>query len=110
MPRECVGRVALVTGASQGGTGSCLAIRLAAEGARVAITARSLEGLERTRKRIEAVGEAVLRGLSIPIVYNTSAYDSIESLKLLDGVVDIYMPDFKFWKNESSSGLEAALR
>ena len=60
MPRECVGRVALVTGASQGGTGSCLAIRLAAEGARVAITARSLEGLERTRKRIEAVGEAPL--------------------------------------------------
>lgn len=60
MPRECEGRVALVTGASQGGTGTCLAIRLAAEGARVAITARSLEGLERTRARIEAVGEAPL--------------------------------------------------
>jgi len=60
MPRECEGRVALVTGASKGGTGTCLAIRLAAEGARVAITARSAEGLERTRKRIEAVGEPPL--------------------------------------------------
>lgn len=60
MPRECEGRVALVTGASQGGTGTCLAIRLAAEGARVAITARSEEGLEATRKRIEAVGERPL--------------------------------------------------
>jgi putative pyruvate formate lyase activating enzyme len=51
---------------------------------------------------IEAVGEAVPRGLSIPIVYNTSAYDSLESLALLDGIVDIYMPDFKFWKTETS--------
>ena len=56
MPTECDGRVALVTGASQGGTGTCLAVRLAAEGARVAITARSEAGLEATRKRIEAVG------------------------------------------------------
>ncbi len=60
MPNECEGRVALVTGASQGGTGTALAIRLAAEGARVAITARSAEGLERTRKRIEEVGAAPL--------------------------------------------------
>ncbi len=60
MPRECEGSVALVTGASQGGTGTCLAVRLAAEGARVAITARSVDGLEKTAKRIEAVGEAPL--------------------------------------------------
>ena len=60
MPRECVGRVALVTGASQGGTGSCLAIRLAAEGARVALTARSVEGLERTAARVAEVGQAPL--------------------------------------------------
>ena len=56
MAKECEGRVALVTGASQGGTGTALAIRLAAEGARVAITARSQAGLDATRKRIEAVG------------------------------------------------------
>lgn len=51
---------------------------------------------------VEAVGEAVPRGLTIPIVYNTSAYDSLDSLRLLDGVVDVYMPDFKFWKNDSA--------
>jgi NAD(P)-dependent dehydrogenase (short-subunit alcohol dehydrogenase family) len=54
--RICEGQVALVTGASQGGTGTAIAIRLAAEGARVAITARTLEGLEQTRRRIEAGG------------------------------------------------------
>lgn len=51
---------------------------------------------------IEAIAEAVPRGLSVPIVYNTSAYDSLESLALLDGLVDIYMPDFKFWGRDTS--------
>jgi len=51
---------------------------------------------------LEAIAEAIPRGLSIPIVYNTSAYDSIESLRLMDGIVDIYMPDFKFWSRESA--------
>jgi putative pyruvate formate lyase activating enzyme len=50
---------------------------------------------------IEALAEATQRGLTLPIVYNTSAYDSISSLRLLDGLVDIYMPDFKFWSRES---------
>jgi NAD(P)-dependent dehydrogenase (short-subunit alcohol dehydrogenase family) len=54
--RSCEGQVALVTGASAGGTGTAIAIRLAAEGAKVAITARTVEGLERTRERIEAIG------------------------------------------------------
>ena len=48
--------MALVTGASKGGTGTAIALRLAAEGARVAITARSVDGLEETRTRIEEVG------------------------------------------------------
>jgi NAD(P)-dependent dehydrogenase (short-subunit alcohol dehydrogenase family) len=52
----CNGRVALVTGASQGGTGTAIAVRLAAEGARVAVTARSREGLDATVKRINALG------------------------------------------------------
>ena len=60
MSNQCEGRVALVTGASQGGTGTSLAVRLAAEGARVAITARSVEGLERTRARIESLGSKPL--------------------------------------------------
>jgi putative pyruvate formate lyase activating enzyme len=51
---------------------------------------------------IEAVNKAIPKGLSIPIVYNTSAYDSLASLKLLDGIVDIYMPDFKFWEGETA--------
>ena len=56
MSNTCDGRVALVTGASQGGTGTALAIRLAAEGAQVAITARSAEGLAETQRRIEDLG------------------------------------------------------
>jgi len=51
---------------------------------------------------IEAVYHAVELGLNLPIVYNTSGYDSLRSLQLLDGIVDIYMPDFKFWTAETS--------
>lgn len=51
---------------------------------------------------IEATAEAVEMGLNLPIVYNTSAYDSLESIELLDGIVDVYMPDFKYWSAERS--------
>jgi putative pyruvate formate lyase activating enzyme len=44
-------------------------------------------------------------GLRIPIVYNTSSFDSLESLKLLDGLIDIYLPDFKVWKDSTSKRL-----
>lgn len=57
---------------------------------------------------IEAIAAAVPRGLRLPIVYNTSAYDALSSLRLLDGLVDIYMPDFKFWKPETSLRLAIA--
>ncbi len=46
---------------------------------------------------LTALVRAVDKGLSIPLVYNSSGYDSVETLQLLDGVIDIYMPDFKFW-------------
>ena len=46
---------------------------------------------------LAAVEIAARRGLSIPLVYNTGGYDRVSTLKLLDGVFDIYMPDFKFW-------------
>jgi len=49
---------------------------------------------------IEALPPAIEMGLRVPLVYNTSAYDSMESLALMDGVVDIYMPDFKYWDGE----------
>jgi putative pyruvate formate lyase activating enzyme len=51
---------------------------------------------------LEALVIAVEAGLRLPIVYNTSAYDSMDSMRLLDGVVDIYMPDFKFWDERLS--------
>jgi NAD(P)-dependent dehydrogenase (short-subunit alcohol dehydrogenase family) len=63
MGRSCEGLVALVTGASQGGTGRSVAIRFAAEGAKVAITARSEDGLAETLARIEEVGGT---GLVLP--------------------------------------------
>jgi putative pyruvate formate lyase activating enzyme len=49
---------------------------------------------------IEALPLAIELGLRVPLVYNTSAYDSMESLALMDGIVDIYMPDFKYWDRE----------
>ncbi|ABU60205.1 radical SAM protein [Roseiflexus castenholzii] len=45
---------------------------------------------------LDALAIAVPRGLRLPIVYNTSGYDSVAALRLLDGVVDIYMPDVKY--------------
>lgn len=44
-------------------------------------------------------------GLKIPIIYNTSSFDSLESLQLMDGLVDIYLPDFKVWKSTTSKRL-----
>ncbi len=55
---------------------------------------------------LEALDVALGEGLDIPIVYNSSAYDSLETLRLLDGVVDIYMPDFKFWHGEGARWLD----
>ena len=49
---------------------------------------------------LEALGIAVERGLRLPLVYNTSAYDSLESIHSMAGIVDIYMPDFKLWDDE----------
>ncbi|MCF8142647.1 MAG: radical SAM protein [Deltaproteobacteria bacterium] len=48
---------------------------------------------------LEALELAVKKGLNIPLVYNSGGYESIETLRLLDGIVDIYMPDFKFWED-----------
>jgi putative pyruvate formate lyase activating enzyme len=45
---------------------------------------------------IAAVHDAAKRGLRLPLVYNTGGYDSPEALALLDGVIDIYMPDMKY--------------
>jgi len=48
---------------------------------------------------LEALPQAIRAGLKAPLVYNSGGYDALETLRLLDGVIDIYMPDFKFWDN-----------
>lgn len=48
---------------------------------------------------LAAIGEAKSKGLSIPIVYNTSGYESLATLKLLEGIIDIYLPDAKYADN-----------
>ncbi|CZR63229.1 probable pyruvate formate lyase activating enzyme [Phialocephala subalpina] len=45
------------------------------------------------------------QGLKVPIIYNTSAFDSLASIQLLDGLVDIYLPDFKVWNASTSKRL-----
>jgi putative pyruvate formate lyase activating enzyme len=52
---------------------------------------------------IKALDIAAERGLRLPIVYNTSGWERLEILKLLDGIVDIYLPDFKYWESDMSA-------
>jgi putative pyruvate formate lyase activating enzyme len=51
---------------------------------------------------LEALPLAIAGGLRLPIVYNTSAYDSLDSLRLMEGIVDVYMPDFKVWSHQAA--------
>jgi len=51
---------------------------------------------------VQALAIAQRKGLDIPIVYNCGGYESLETLRLLEGIVDIYMPDIKYAKNSSS--------
>jgi putative pyruvate formate lyase activating enzyme len=61
-----------------------------------------------TASVLEALAMAVPRGLDIPLVYNCGGYESVETLRFLDGVVDIYMPDFKFWDSTWANRLCSA--
>ncbi len=54
---------------------------------------------------IEAIKLAKSKGLSIPIVYNTSGYENVETLKLLEGYIDIYLTDFKYFDNNLGKDL-----
>ena len=54
---------------------------------------------------LESIAIAATGGLEVPLIYNTGGYDSLETLRLLDGVIDIYIPDAKY----SSPGVAAAL-
>jgi len=57
---------------------------------------------------VEAIYLAAKKGLYLPIVYNCGGYENEEVIKLLYGIVDIYMPDFKFWDTEVSKELAMA--
>jgi len=57
---------------------------------------------------LAALPLAIDGGLSVPLVYNTGGYDALETLRLLEGVVDIYMPDFKFWDSQVAKDLAQA--
>ena len=50
---------------------------------------------------VESIEIALEKGLNIPLVYNCSGYESVETLRLLEGIINIYMPDFKFATEES---------
>jgi putative pyruvate formate lyase activating enzyme len=50
---------------------------------------------------LKSIYLAAVKGLHLPIIYNTNGYDSVEMLKLYDGVIDIYLPDFKWGDNSS---------
>lgn len=45
---------------------------------------------------IRAVEQARRQGLAVPIVYNTGSYENVDTIKALEGIVDIYLPDFKY--------------
>ncbi|MFC1706585.1 radical SAM protein [Planctomycetota bacterium] len=51
---------------------------------------------------LQALPHAIDMGLSVPLVYNSSGYDNVETLRLLDGVFDLYMPDVKFFARDSA--------
>ncbi|MBR2046610.1 MAG: radical SAM protein, partial [Agathobacter sp.] len=47
-----------------------------------------------------SIEQARNQGLRIPIVYNTSSYETVDTIKMLEGIVDVYLPDFKYWNPE----------
>lgn len=56
---------------------------------------------------VSALSYAIEKGLEIPLVYNCGGYESLETIKLLDGIFDIYMPDFKYGDNNAAKKLSA---
>jgi putative pyruvate formate lyase activating enzyme len=57
---------------------------------------------------VAAISDAAGLGLKIPIVYNSNGYDGLETLKLLDGVIDIYLPDFKYFDDQPAREYSSA--
>ena len=57
---------------------------------------------------VKALDQARKEGLTLPVVYNTSSYETVDTIKMLEGYVDIYLPDFKYMSGETIT-LEGAL-
>lgn len=57
---------------------------------------------------LAALPIAIDKGLTVPLVYNSSGYDTVSTLQILEGIIDIYMPDFKFWDFDSAKQFAAA--
>ncbi len=58
---------------------------------------------------VEALALAVRKGLTLPVVFNSNGYDSVSTIELLDGIVDVYMPDFKYAEDDAAEALSNAL-
>ena len=56
----------------------------------------------------EAIEQAQNRGFSLPVVYNTNAYETVETLRRMDGLVDVYLPDLKYWDDEAAQRYSSA--
>ena len=59
---------------------------------------------------LKALDVAAGRGLRLPVVYNTCGWERLEILRLLDGIVDIYLPDFKYWDSAMSAKFSAGAK
>lgn len=57
---------------------------------------------------LSALDAAKKSGLSIPVVYNSSGYESVSALKLLDGYIDVYLPDYKYFSEQTAAELSSA--
>jgi putative pyruvate formate lyase activating enzyme len=56
----------------------------------------------------DATRLAKTEGLAIPVVYNTNAYENAETIRMMDGLIDIYLPDFKYWSGDVARRLSGA--
>lgn len=56
---------------------------------------------------LKALDEAAGKGLRLPVVYNTCGWETLDLLKYYDGIVDIYLPDFKYWDSDMASRFSA---
>jgi putative pyruvate formate lyase activating enzyme len=57
---------------------------------------------------VQAIEQAKKEGITIPFVYNTHGYETVDTLRLLDGLIDIYLPDFKYWSGDIAYRLSCA--